>query len=186
MRGWPQAAPYDAILIDGAVEELPAALAGQLKDGGRLVCVLGASPGACAMIFYRRATISGGPHTFDAAAPAAGGLRQAAGFCILKWSRPSSQSRKSSIARLFRPEAIVGVLEQLTRLSIQADLWVSLRFCVTEPFGYFECSRCAFGCGQFAARLGRPSVAMLGCLATTVSPTAARADTLEQALVDAY
>ncbi|HEX8241586.1 MAG TPA: protein-L-isoaspartate O-methyltransferase [Allosphingosinicella sp.] len=35
-RGFPDAAPYDLILIDGAVEFVPDALVGQLADGGRL------------------------------------------------------------------------------------------------------------------------------------------------------
>ena len=39
--GWPQGAPYDAILLEGAAEQVPAALFEQLKDGGRLACVAG-------------------------------------------------------------------------------------------------------------------------------------------------
>lgn len=39
-EGAPKDGPFDVILIDGAVEELPAALAEQLKDGGRLGLVL--------------------------------------------------------------------------------------------------------------------------------------------------
>ena len=35
--GSPGEGPYDIIVIDGAVEELPAALVGQLAEGGRLV-----------------------------------------------------------------------------------------------------------------------------------------------------
>lgn len=31
--------PFDVIFIEGAVEEIPAALLKQLKDGGRLVCI---------------------------------------------------------------------------------------------------------------------------------------------------
>jgi protein-L-isoaspartate(D-aspartate) O-methyltransferase len=34
--GSPKGAPYDFILLDGAVEEIPAALVKQLRDGGRL------------------------------------------------------------------------------------------------------------------------------------------------------
>jgi protein-L-isoaspartate(D-aspartate) O-methyltransferase len=34
--GWPDAAPYDLILIDGAIEHVPPAFIGQLPDGGRL------------------------------------------------------------------------------------------------------------------------------------------------------
>lgn len=68
VEGWPKAAPYDAILIDGAVEELPEALARQLKDGGRLVCVLGASPGACAMLYRKSGSDLSGRAIFDASA----------------------------------------------------------------------------------------------------------------------
>lgn len=39
-HGWKTAAPYDVILINGAVDEVPDSLLMQLKDGGRLVCVL--------------------------------------------------------------------------------------------------------------------------------------------------
>ena len=39
--GYPSDGPYDVIFVDGAVELLPAALFGQLKDGGRLVAVVG-------------------------------------------------------------------------------------------------------------------------------------------------
>ena len=35
--GAPDAAPFDRIIVDGAIETLPAALARQLADGGRLV-----------------------------------------------------------------------------------------------------------------------------------------------------
>ena len=38
--GWKKAAPYDQILIDGAVEFLPDALTKQLADGGRLGAAL--------------------------------------------------------------------------------------------------------------------------------------------------
>lgn len=36
-EGWAKGAPYDAILVDGAIEHLPDALIDQLADGGRLV-----------------------------------------------------------------------------------------------------------------------------------------------------
>lgn len=35
-KGWAKGAPYDVMLIDGAVEEIPATLVKQLRDGGRL------------------------------------------------------------------------------------------------------------------------------------------------------
>jgi protein-L-isoaspartate(D-aspartate) O-methyltransferase len=67
--GWPQAAPYDAILLEGATEVVPEKLLQQLKDGGRLVCVLGAAPGAKAMLYCRSGADFGGRPLFDAAAP---------------------------------------------------------------------------------------------------------------------
>ncbi len=39
-QGWPAAAPYDFILVDGSIEEIPASLIAQLVDGGRLAVVL--------------------------------------------------------------------------------------------------------------------------------------------------
>jgi protein-L-isoaspartate(D-aspartate) O-methyltransferase len=40
VAGHPAGAPYDLILIDGAVEYIPDALIAQLKDGGRLAAAL--------------------------------------------------------------------------------------------------------------------------------------------------
>jgi protein-L-isoaspartate(D-aspartate) O-methyltransferase len=38
-EGWAAAAPYDVVLIEGAVEQIPEALTAQLAEGGRLVTV---------------------------------------------------------------------------------------------------------------------------------------------------
>ena len=38
--GVPDEAPFDAILLNGAVPEVPQALLDQLKDGGRLVAIV--------------------------------------------------------------------------------------------------------------------------------------------------
>jgi protein-L-isoaspartate(D-aspartate) O-methyltransferase len=66
--GWAQQAPYDAILMNGAVEVLPDEFRRQLNDGGRLVCVLGASPDASAMLYRRSGDELGSRAIFDAAA----------------------------------------------------------------------------------------------------------------------
>jgi len=40
--GWPEHAPYDAIMVTAAPERTPAALTGQLADGGRMIAPVGA------------------------------------------------------------------------------------------------------------------------------------------------
>jgi protein-L-isoaspartate(D-aspartate) O-methyltransferase len=40
-QGWPEAAPFDAILVTAAAPRVPPALGEQLKEGGRLVIPLG-------------------------------------------------------------------------------------------------------------------------------------------------
>jgi protein-L-isoaspartate(D-aspartate) O-methyltransferase len=67
--GWPAGGPYDAIVLNGATEVVPETLFRQLKDGGRLACVLGRSPGAKAMLYLSFAGDISGRPVFDASAP---------------------------------------------------------------------------------------------------------------------
>jgi protein-L-isoaspartate(D-aspartate) O-methyltransferase len=69
IKGWPQGGPYDVILLEGATEVEPQIFCSQLKDGGRLLCVLGSPPGAKAMLYRRSGGEMGGRAIFDAAAP---------------------------------------------------------------------------------------------------------------------
>ena len=80
--GWPQGAPYDVIVLEGATEVVPQALCHQLKDGGRLVCVLGSGPGSKAML-YRAATGKRRPADLRCRGGTAAGFRESAGFCVL-------------------------------------------------------------------------------------------------------
>jgi protein-L-isoaspartate(D-aspartate) O-methyltransferase len=80
--GCPQGGPYDAILLEGATEVAPQGLFAQLKDGGRLVCVLGSGPGAKAMIYRRSGAETGGRPIFDAAAPVLPGFVKPAAFAF--------------------------------------------------------------------------------------------------------
>jgi len=78
--GWPQDAPYDAILLEGATEIAPQSLCRQLKDGGRLLCVLGAGPGAKAMLYRRSGDDIGARAIFDASATVLPGFAKPAEF----------------------------------------------------------------------------------------------------------
>ena len=67
-EGWAQNAPYDVVIMEGAAELVPEALCQQLKNGGRLVCVLGTGPASKAMLYTRSSGEVGGRRVFDAAA----------------------------------------------------------------------------------------------------------------------
>lgn len=70
--GFPARAPYDVIVLNGSVPEVPAALLPQLKDGGRLVAIVSAganqaSQGRACLFVRVKSELSGLPH-FDAGA----------------------------------------------------------------------------------------------------------------------
>jgi protein-L-isoaspartate(D-aspartate) O-methyltransferase len=67
-QGWPGQAPYDAILLNGAAEVMPQGLLRQLRDGGRLVAVVGRGPGSKAVRYLSTAGQTSGLQIFDAAA----------------------------------------------------------------------------------------------------------------------
>jgi protein-L-isoaspartate(D-aspartate) O-methyltransferase len=51
--GWPEAAPFDAIVVSAAVPQLPPSLIEQMKDGGRLIAPVG-TPDAQELLLIRR------------------------------------------------------------------------------------------------------------------------------------
>jgi protein-L-isoaspartate(D-aspartate) O-methyltransferase len=67
--GAPKEGPYDAILLQGSVEIMPAALTDSLKDGGRLAVVVGCGRAAKAMLYLRTGKVVGARPVFDAAIP---------------------------------------------------------------------------------------------------------------------
>ncbi|MDQ4061673.1 MAG: protein-L-isoaspartate O-methyltransferase [Pseudomonadota bacterium] len=78
--GYPAVAPYDVILLEGAVEVLPEALLQQLKDGGRLVAVEGQGRSATAMRHVRVGDEFSGVGAFDCAVPLLPGFAKAPSF----------------------------------------------------------------------------------------------------------
>jgi protein-L-isoaspartate(D-aspartate) O-methyltransferase len=79
-RGCPDAAPYEAILVNGSVEVRPDGLLGQLADGGRLVCIQGRGRSAQATRYVRARDGFGAGPLFDAAAPPLRPFRAEPGF----------------------------------------------------------------------------------------------------------
>lgn len=62
-------APYNAIIINGRVEQVPQALLSQLADGGRLVAVVGTTEMARARVYTRSGDQFAERDVFDASIP---------------------------------------------------------------------------------------------------------------------
>ena len=83
-QGWPAGAPYDVILVNGGLSDLPNGLLSQLKDGGRLVCIFSTAAGqfGTAQVHTKRGGAIGGRIIFDASAPSLPGFDVVAGFSL--------------------------------------------------------------------------------------------------------
>lgn len=78
--GYPSEAPYDVIMVGGAVEELPQAILDQLRDGGRLVVVEGHGNAARAKLYVRDAGFATPRIAFNASVPALPGFERVPTF----------------------------------------------------------------------------------------------------------
>jgi len=78
--GFADQAPYDVIVIEGAVEAVPEALSDQLGEGGRLVAVVGEGAVGRAALFLRVDGVLSRRDLFDAAVPRLPGFEVAPGF----------------------------------------------------------------------------------------------------------
>lgn len=79
-KGAADEGPYDAILINGAVVDVPTALLDQLKDGGRCVAVSIDNGVGRATVWRRHGMSFDRRPAFDASAPYLPGFEPAAGF----------------------------------------------------------------------------------------------------------
>jgi protein-L-isoaspartate(D-aspartate) O-methyltransferase len=78
--GHPDEAPYDVILVEGSVEVVPEALTDQLKDGGRLVVVVGTGSAARGMLFTRTGDDVAGRVVMNASVPLLPGFARERAF----------------------------------------------------------------------------------------------------------
>ena len=84
--GTPEDGPYDVILLNGSIEEIPASVLGQLREGARLAAILAsgansARPGKAFLFVKIDGEASGLPH-FDAGARALPGFSRAPAFAF--------------------------------------------------------------------------------------------------------
>ncbi len=78
--GYAGEAPYDVIFVNGAVEEVPAALLDQLRDGGRLIAVVGYGNAAQSKVFVREQGVVSEGSFFNASVKPLPGFRKAKEF----------------------------------------------------------------------------------------------------------
>lgn len=74
--------PYDVILIEGGVEELPAALTDQLKDGGRIACIMMDGALGTVRVGYKSGGVITWRLAFNAGAPVLPGFEAARAFAL--------------------------------------------------------------------------------------------------------
>ncbi|MFG6582233.1 protein-L-isoaspartate O-methyltransferase [Sulfitobacter sp. 1A12779] len=79
-EGAPQHGPYDVVIVQGAVGELPAALVEQVKEGGRIACLfMDRGLGEVRLGYKRGGQVSWRPE-FNAGAPVLRGFERQAEF----------------------------------------------------------------------------------------------------------
>ncbi|HIC81601.1 MAG TPA: protein-L-isoaspartate O-methyltransferase [Kiloniellaceae bacterium] len=79
--GYSKQAPYNVVVIQGAVTEVPAAIKAQMADGGRLVTVVVDEAGiGRATLIQRSGEVYSARVLFDAATPVLPGFERAPGF----------------------------------------------------------------------------------------------------------
>lgn len=81
-KGWAKGAPFDVILIDGAVEDVPDAFARQLAEGGRLATGIIENGVTRLVIGYKAGDVIGFDRVMDAEAVVLPGFAKPKGFAF--------------------------------------------------------------------------------------------------------
>lgn len=74
--------PYDAIVLQGSIQDLPDAIASQLKDGGKIAAIYAGETGSCCRIGLKTGERVHWRNAFDASAPLLEGFKTAPGFAF--------------------------------------------------------------------------------------------------------
>jgi len=81
-EGLPARAPFDVILLNGAIEHRPDALTAQLAEGGRLVCIVKDGAAGHARLFLKEGGAVGERDAFDAQVPVLPGFEKVRSFAF--------------------------------------------------------------------------------------------------------
>lgn len=81
-QGAPNLAPYDVIVINGAVQQIPASLADQLKEGGVIATFWRSGQQGHAVLYHKQRGALRQQVLFDAFVPMLPGFEQAKGFSL--------------------------------------------------------------------------------------------------------
>ena len=79
-EGWPKAAPFDVIIVNGAIEEEPTYLIKQLKNGGRLVTMWRDGAAGHGRLYTIEDGAVGSRSAFDAQVPVLPGFQKRPSF----------------------------------------------------------------------------------------------------------
>ena len=125
--GYDPGAPYDTIVVEGAIEFVPDDLLRQLAINGRLIAIIGAGRSASAMLFTKSDRDIGSCPAFDAYAREANSrLQQAENVCFLNLPKPALVISRSQDG-VFCPhpvlEALTMRISPLDCLGLVRDRW---------------------------------------------------------------
>ncbi|MEY8881184.1 protein-L-isoaspartate O-methyltransferase [Donghicola sp. XS_ASV15] len=80
--GAAQHGPYDVIVIEGGIEELPTAIADQLKEGGRIACIFQEGALGTVKVGYKLDGLINWRFAFNAGAPVLKGFAKQPSFAL--------------------------------------------------------------------------------------------------------
>ncbi|MGJ8623960.1 MAG: protein-L-isoaspartate O-methyltransferase family protein [Yoonia sp.] len=81
-EGSPKSGPYDIIMVQGAVEQVPEALLAQLREGGRIACIFAEGQLGVVRLGHKIDGVVNWRFSFNASAPVLTGFRKSSAFAL--------------------------------------------------------------------------------------------------------